>query len=79
MNRGMGGSKLLDRLDNLALVCSFWNGQMESDAQSAQLARQYGHKLSKWQSFDEPIFDIFYGHWYVLKENGEKVFEKDWL
>ncbi len=30
INRGMGGSKLLDTVDNLMMVCSRYNGEMES-------------------------------------------------
>jgi hypothetical protein len=71
-NRGMGGSKLLDRLDNLLLICADYNGLMESSPAIADNAREYGHKLESWQDFVEPIFDECDGEWYVLTESGEK-------
>lgn len=64
---------MLDGLDNLLLVCSFWNTEMESNAEAAALARRYGHKLASWQHFDEPVFDFSSGDWYVLKEKEKRV------
>jgi len=72
-NRGMGGSKQLDRLDNLLLICAGYNGLMESSAAVADNAREYGHKLDSWQSLDEPVYDECDGEWYVLTEAGEKI------
>ncbi len=71
-NRQMGGSKLLDRLDNLMLICASWNGLIESDAASANQAREYGHKLSSWDDFSNPVFDIADGLWYKLDDKGGK-------
>ena len=70
MNRGMGGSKTRDRLDNLLLVCAVYNGLMESDAAVAERARQHGHKLWSWQGFETPVWDEWMGLWYVLDEAG---------
>lgn len=72
-NRGMGGSKVLDNLQNLILVCSAWNGAMESDPASANLARDLGHKLSKFLSPGEPCFDNDSKKWYYLDLKGNKV------
>jgi hypothetical protein len=71
-NRGMGGSKLLDRLDNLIMVCGLYNGAMESDSAVAMLARDLGHKLSSWQTFDSPVFDKVARLWFVLTSDGRK-------
>lgn len=71
-NRGAGGSKLLDRPDNLITVCAVYNGLMESDSKIAEQARQFGHKLRSWQDFDSPVFDRPSATWYVLGERGEK-------
>lgn len=71
-NRGAGGSKLLDTLDNLMLVCAVYNGAMESDANVAQKAREYGHKLRSWENMKRPVFDIPTSTWYLLDEKGEK-------
>ena len=71
-NRQMGGSKLLDRLDNLMMICSYYNGAMESNAVVAENARTYGHKLSSWDDFDTPVFDECTGEWYRLDIQGGK-------
>ena len=72
-NRGMGGSKLLDGLDNLMLVCAFYNGEMESTSQTAIAARGWGHKIPAWGDTREPVFDCTVFRWYTLLENGTKV------
>lgn len=71
-NRQAGGSKLLDRLDNIIMVCAIYNGQMESDADVASQARDYGHKLRSWDDFSTPVFDTTNRTWYVLDERGNK-------
>ena len=72
-NRGMGGSKLLDGLDNLMLVCAFWNGEMESTSADAAAARGWGHKLATWEATNRPVFDIPTSTWYTLLEDGTRV------
>lgn len=72
-NRGMGGSKLLDRLDNLIRVCALLNYQMESDPIVAQQARDMGWKLGSWDGFDSPIFDNVQKRWFVLTQDGQKL------
>lgn len=72
INRGMGSSKLLDVPENIIMVCAQYNGQMESSAQIAELARSDGHKLSRWQSLREPVFDCF-GRWWYLHSDGHKT------
>lgn len=71
--RGMGGSKLLDRADNLLMVCAIYNGEMEAVPRVARGARGWGHKLAQWENFDKPVFDCVEFNWYVLTESGEKV------
>lgn len=75
INRGMGGSKKLDGLQNLILVCAVWNGEMESVSRAAQTARGWKHKLSVWDSVDLPVFDAYSFSWYVLMPDGSKVKE----
>lgn len=72
-NRQMGGSKLLDRYDNLIRVCQQYNFLMESDAATASDSKERGHKLASWQAFNEPLYDAAAGQWYVLEERGEKT------
>lgn len=72
-NRAMGGSKLLDKLSNLILVCSAYNGAMEASASVATEARDLGHKLGQWDNFDTPVFDKVSSRWFMLTDNGDKV------
>lgn len=72
-NRGTGGSKKLDTLDNLLMVCARYNGLMESDAEVAAQARFYGHKLSKFDKTNPPAFDMVRGLWFTLTEGGDKI------
>lgn len=72
-NRAMGGSKLLDTFENLLRVCPLLNYQMESDADVAREARQYGWKLGQWDAFDMPVFDKIQQKWFLLTPKGDKV------
>lgn len=72
-NRGMGGSKLLDRFDNLLRVCAWLNLQMESDSDVAAEAREMGWKLGQWDGFDHPYFDKPMMKWYLLTQDGRKI------
>lgn len=71
-NRGFGGSKVLDSLQNVILVCAQYNGDMESNADTANWARELGHKLSKFAWPAAPVFDVFTKKWYNLDEKGNK-------
>jgi len=69
----MGSSKVLDTLQNVILVCSLYNGAMESDAAVANEARDLGHKLSKFASPTAPVFDNWAKKWFYLDEKGGKT------
>lgn len=71
-NRGMGSYKALDVLQNVILVCSHYNGLMESDAEVAAEARRLGHKISKFATPDQAVFDMAEGVWYLLDISGGK-------
>lgn len=71
-NRGYGGSKLLDRADNLLRVCAALNYAMESDANIANEAKDMGWKLGQWQDFSQPVFDRVAMTWWRLDERGGK-------
>ena len=65
----MGSSKVLDTLQNVILVCSLYNGAMESDAAVANEARDLGH----WRKLHDPE-QLGYG------PDGEKnVVGKTWI
>ena len=68
----MGGSKLLDRYDNLLRVCAALNYAMESDAEVAQEALENGWKLKSWDDFSKPVFDKMAHTWFHLGKEGEK-------
>lgn len=72
-NRGMGGSKTRDRLDNLIVLCSAFNVLIESDATAAGFARDKGWKLSSWDDYTTPVFNKNFGKWYLLTQSGEKI------
>lgn len=71
-NRGMGGSKTRDRLDNLIVLCSAQNVLIESDADAGNLARDYGWKLNSWDLYSHPVFDMNTRRWYRLDEKGNR-------
>jgi hypothetical protein len=68
----MGSSKVLDTLQNVIMVCSRYNGDMESDAAVANQARDLGHKLSKFSSPSAPLFDNYLKKWFYLDQKGNK-------
>jgi 5-methylcytosine-specific restriction endonuclease McrA len=72
-NRGMGGSKLIDTVQNLIRVCNDYNSKMESDPQTAAEAREFGHKLQSWREMSDPVFDTPNLTWYKLTEDGDRV------
>ena len=72
-NRGMGGSKVLDNLQNVILVCAEYNGRMESDSLIAGYARDNGHKSSKFSAPGHPILDTTRSTWYTLDKAGNKT------
>jgi hypothetical protein len=67
VNRGMGGSKLLDIPSNLITLCNVHNAALESDPVAARQGRYYGWKLGRW---DDPAAEVFYdtndGLWYTI-------------
>jgi len=80
-NRGMGGSKLQDRLDNLIVLCSAMNLAIESDSTQADYAREHGWKLNSWDDYSAPVFRAETLKWYQLGIKGElsQVDAPSWL
>lgn len=67
VNRGHGGSKLLDRPANILVLCSEVNGLIESDARVAAMARSYGWKLRSWENPEtKPFYDRATGEWNLI-------------
>jgi hypothetical protein len=69
-NRGMGGSKARDVPSNIVVMCSAMNTAMESNADVAALARDYGWKLRSFESpADTPVFFQTRGEWFLLNDS----------
>jgi hypothetical protein len=74
VNRGMGGSKILDRPANLIVLCSEMNSLIESNWFHRELAIQYGWKLERWQSPEDcPVFDSRLWQWFKLDNDYNRV------
>lgn len=71
-NRGMGGSKLRDVPSNIIVLCSAYNGLIESNSVQAKIAVEFGWKLTSGQ--DPKETPVFLGdNWYLLDDNFGKV------
>jgi hypothetical protein len=63
----MGGSRVLDRPANILVMCSLVNGLIESDTNWAGSAREYGWKISRWESPEEtPFYDLATRTWNLI-------------
>ncbi|MFC9934614.1 hypothetical protein [Glutamicibacter sp. NPDC127525] len=76
-NRGIGGSKALDRPANIIVLCSEVNGLIESNADLAQQARAYGWKLQRWQIPEETaIYDRATCEWSILDNDFGRIIQE---
>ena len=74
INRGMGGSKLLDTPSNLVAMCSESNLLMESDAEFREKAIAFGWKVQKYNKPDQiGIYDFYKGQWFLIDNNWNKT------
>lgn len=75
----MGGSKVRDVPSNLVVLCSLYNGLIESNAQAALVAKEYGWKLQTWQNpLEIPVFDTQKREWLLLDDQyGSKVVRQE--
>lgn len=68
-NRGMGGSKNLDRASNIIVLCSVLNGLLESDPNWAERAVELGWKLRPGSVPEEtPVFYPCRAQWLTLDD-----------
>lgn len=66
----MGGSKLRDNAANIVVMCSLFNGLIESDEPSAHLARLCGWKLRPWEdATDTPLWHEPSRSWRMLQND----------
>ena len=69
-NRGHGGHKAGNAPSNIIVLCAKANGLIESDADSATVARTFGWKLGRYDDpTEKPFFDIQLGDWFLLDNN----------
>jgi len=69
-NRGHGGSKKSEVASNVVILCSLFNGLIESDAKAAGMAKRYGWKLSRYDNpAESPVYDLVAGKWFLLDNN----------
>jgi len=74
INRGMGGSKLLDTPSNLVALCSESNVLMESNSDFREKSLMFGWKLQRHQKPDEqPIYDFMKGDWFLIDNDWNKI------
>lgn len=69
-NKGMGGSKLLDGVENLLTMCHGCNTALESDARYAETGRRNGWKLTTGEPFDKPVYFAWAREWRVINPEG---------
>lgn len=73
-NRGMGGAKSADKPSNIISMCAIINGLMESDGKMAEVAREFGWKLSRYENpLIKPVYDANTGFWFRLDDNYKRV------
>lgn len=69
LNRGMGGSPELNVPSNIICLCSYMNGLIESSSEAAQMARDYGWKLTRAQDpILTPYWNANHGSWVLPKD-----------
>lgn len=72
----MGGSKAPDITGsaNIITFCSMANGLAESDSGFAQLCRERGWKISRYEDpTTAPIWNVGDARWYLLGADGSKT------
>ena len=73
INRGMGGAganSKRNKPSNLLVLCSAFNGLIESDPDAAQEARARGYKLESWQDpLMQPVWDSLRSKWLFLDDS----------
>lgn len=74
INRGMGGSKLLDTPSNLIALCSASNVLMESDSEFREKSLMNGWKLERYKFPEQtPVYDFMKGDWFLIDNDWNKT------
>jgi hypothetical protein len=77
-NRGMGSVKSRNADANIIVMCSAFNGLIESDAAAQAEAIRFGWKLQSWDNPElVPIWDVVFQQWFSLSNDGSRVVHLD--
>jgi len=69
----MGGSKRRETPSNVIVMCSRFNGAMESETEAQLAAMQFGWKLPAYATpSEEPVYNMNDGRWYRLDDDYRK-------
>lgn len=73
VNRGMGGSKTRDGVQNLVTMCAIENQRLEANPDFAAVGVENGWKLRSWENpLNVPVFFAFDG-WFYLTADGKRT------
>lgn len=75
LNRGAGGRKSLNRLDNACALCRYHNRVIESDSVEGRNARDLGVKLREGDSYQTPLWSPFFQRWLILYDTHSTITE----
>ena len=74
INRGMGGSRLLDGASNIIVLCAYMNGLIEANSHARRAAIGNGWKLERGDDpLLAPVFDVQVGEWFTLTDDFTRV------
>lgn len=72
-NRGMGSVKSRNADANILVMCSAFNGLVESNSDAAALALKNGWKLQSWDNPEfVPFWDVVFQQWFILGNDGSR-------
>lgn len=75
-NRGMGGSRYGDTLENGVLMCHHHNVSLEASAEFAERGRVYGWKVHRNRvtpPADVPVWYVYERTWFYLEADGTRL------
>jgi hypothetical protein len=60
-------------MSNVIVLCAVANGLLESDSQFAQVGRDNGWKISRYEDPEQvPVRDLSQGTWWLLQDDGSR-------
>lgn len=74
INKGMGGSNLLDYISNLVTMCHGCNNALEADASFRDSGLRMGWKVQSWDDPHRiPVYFQYAREWRLLNDKGTYV------